>query len=108
MSLNLPEPIAAYFAADKLGGDAIARCFTSDAIVKDEGHTYTGLAAIQKWKTQASAKYQYTTEPFRLEQKDGTMIVTSHLTGTFPGSPIDLRYFFRLERGKVASLEILP
>jgi len=41
MGLNLPEPIAAYFAADKLDGDAIARCFTKDAIVRDEGHTYT-------------------------------------------------------------------
>jgi len=29
--LNLPEPIAAYFAADKLDGEAVARCFTKDA-----------------------------------------------------------------------------
>ncbi len=30
-NLKLPEPIAAYFAADKLDGDAVARCFTSRA-----------------------------------------------------------------------------
>ena len=106
MGLNLPEPIAAYFAADKLDGDAIARCFTKDAIVRDEGHTYTGLAAIQQWKANASAKYRYTSEPIHLEWNDGVTVVTCHLTGDFPGSPIDLRYFFRLERGKVASLEI--
>jgi len=108
MGLNLPEPIAAYFAADKLDSDAIARCFTKDAVVKDEGHTYTGLAAIQQWKANASAKYRYTSEPIRLEKNTGVTVVTSHLTGDFPGSPIDLRYFFRLERGKVASLEIRP
>jgi hypothetical protein len=28
--------------------------------------------------------------------------------GNFPGSPADLRYGFRLERGKIASLEIVP
>jgi hypothetical protein len=55
--LNLPEPIAAYFAADKLDGEAVARCFAKDAVVKDEGRTYTGLAAIKQWKAKASAKY---------------------------------------------------
>jgi hypothetical protein len=76
--------------------------------VKDEGQTYTGLASIQRWKTAASIKYQYTCEPFHSEQRDGMTVVTCRLTGTFPGSPVDLRYFFRLERGKVASLEIIP
>jgi hypothetical protein len=27
--LNLPEPIAAYFDADKRDGEAVARCFTN-------------------------------------------------------------------------------
>ena len=108
MSLDLPEPIAAYFAADRLDSEALARCFTNDAVVKDEGHTYTGVNAIQQWKANASTKYQYTSEPMRSEQSDGMTVVTCHLTGNFPGSPIDLRYFFRLERGKVASLEIRP
>ena len=35
-------------------------------------------------------------------------VITSRLTGDFPGSPVDLRFFFRLERGKIASLEIIP
>ena len=108
MSINLPEPIAAYFAADTLDSEAVARCFTKDAVVKDEGHTHAGLEAIKKWKDEATAKYHYTCEPFRSEPKEGMTVVTCHLTGSFPGSPIDLRYFFRLERGKVAKLEILP
>ena len=108
MSLNLPEPITAYFAADKLDGEAVARCFTKDAAVQDEGHTYSGLAAIRQWKADASAKYHYTCEPIRSEQENGMTIVTCRLAGTFPGSPIDLRYFFRLERCKISSLEIRP
>ncbi len=105
---SLPEPIADYFNADKRDGEAVARCFTTQAIVKDEGRTYSGLEAIRAWKTAASAKYTYTSEPFALEQKDGRYIVTSRLTGNFPGSPVDLRYAFRLERGKIANLEIAP
>jgi len=107
MSISLPEPIAAYFAADKVDSEATARCFTNDAVVKDEGRTYTGLESIRQWKAAATAKYQYTCEPFRSELTGETTVVSCHLTGTFPGSPIDLRYLFRLERGKVASLEIL-
>ncbi len=106
--LNLPEPVAAYFTADRLDGDAIARCFMGDAVVKDEGHTYAGLDAIKRWKAGTSAKYTYTSEPIACEQKDGLTVVTSHLVGNFPGSPVDLRFFFRLERGKIAALEIIP
>ena len=108
MTISLPEPIAAYFAADKLDGAAVARCFNKNAIVKDEGRTYAGVVAIRKWKDDASAKYRYTVEPFAIDQRDGATVVSSHLEGTFPGGKADLRYFFRLERGKIASLEILP
>ena len=106
--LNLPEPIAAYFDADQRNGEAVARCFTKQATVKDEGQTHSGLAAIKAWKTAASAKYSYTSTPIAMEQKDGRFIVTSRLVGNFPGSPVDLRYAFELERGKIASLEIAP
>ena len=105
-TLILPDPIAAYFAADQRSADAIARCFTTQAVVKDEGRTYTGLDAIKAWKAAASAAYTYTSEPFAMEQKDGSDVVTSRVTGNFPGSPVDLRYRFRLERGLIASLEI--
>lgn len=107
MSINLPRPIDAYFAADRSDIEAIARCFTQNGVVKDEGHTYNGLAAIKKWKKDSSEKYTYTSEPFASENKDGKTIVTSRLTGNFPGSPVDLRYFFNLEGTKIASLEIV-
>ncbi|HEU5295434.1 MAG TPA: nuclear transport factor 2 family protein [Burkholderiaceae bacterium] len=105
-TLTLPDPIAAYFAADQHSTEAIARCFTTQAVVKDEGHTYTGLDAIKAWKAAASAAYTYTSEPFAMEQKDGFHVVMSRVAGNFPGSPLDLRYRFRLERGLIASLEI--
>ena len=106
-SLELPKVVAAYFEADKSGGEAVSECFTDDAIVKDEGHTYKGRAAIKKWKVDSSAKYQYTSEPISCEQRDGKTIVTSHLTGNFPGSPVNRRDHFGLKGEKIASLEII-
>jgi hypothetical protein len=108
-ALDLPKPIAAYFAADK-GPDQekLAQCFSENAVVKDEAHTYRGRAQILQWKEASKRKYQYTSEPFRCEKRDGETVVTSHLTGNFPGSPVDLRYFFKLEGEKIMSLEIIP
>lgn len=108
-ALKLPDPIAAYFEADRMNADAVGRCFTGNAIVRDEGKTHTGVEAIKQWKTESSGKYTYTCEPIRTEQRgDGATVVTCHLEGDFPGGEIDLRYAFQLERGKIAVLEIAP
>lgn len=105
--LTLPKPIAAYFHADGQSPEAVARCFTTQAVVKDEGHTHQGRDAIAAWKKAASAQYTYTAEPFALvQQGDGSQVVTSRVAGNFPGSPVDLHYRFGLERGLIASLEI--
>jgi hypothetical protein len=106
--LKLPEPIVAYFSADKHDDDAVARCFTKQAVIKDEGQIHSGPTAIKAWKTATSDKYSYTSEPVAMEQKDGRYIVTTRLAGNFPGSPVDLRFIFQLERGKIAFLEITP
>jgi hypothetical protein len=106
--LTLPEPIAAYFDADKHDGEAVIRCFTEQANVKDEGRTHSGSAAIKAWKNDSSSKYAYTSEPFAVVEQDGRWVVTSRLTGNFPGSPLDMRFAFRLERDKIANLEITP
>jgi hypothetical protein len=108
MQLDLPKPIAAYFTADKGDSEAFSQCFTESAVVTDEGRTYHGRAAIKQWKAEASTKYQYTSEPLACEHKDGKFVVTSRLIGNFPGSPVNLRFFFGLEGDRIASLEIIP
>ena len=108
MSLNLPKPIAIYFTADRGDGEAIVQCFTENAVLKDEGPSYNGRAAIKQWKAGSSTKFTYTSEPFASEENDGKIIITSRLTGNFPGSPVNLRFFFGLEGDKIASLEIVP
>lgn len=108
MTLKLPRPIATYFAADRADGEAVSRCFAENAVVKDEGHTYNGRAAIKKWKEEASAKYQYTCEPLACEDEDGKIVVACRLTGNFPGSPVDLRFAFRVAGEQIVSLEIEP
>ena len=105
-AFTLPEPIAAYLAADMRGPDDVASCFTPQGVVKDEGQTHVGRAAIQAWKAKSSTLYSYTTAPFSLELIDGAHVLHCHVAGNFPGSPVDLKYVFLLERGLIARLAI--
>jgi len=104
-TLPLPEPIAAYFAAEH-NPEALARCFTAQAVMRDDGHTYTGVNAITAFMAEASARFSATSVPFSVELDDGVQLVRAKVSGNFPASPIVLTYRFRLERGLIASLEI--
>lgn len=108
MSVDLPPAIAAYFRADRDDPAALARCFTPEGVVKDEGRVHRGPEAIAAWKKHASAAYDYTSEPIGVEPDGERFIVTAHVVGTFPGSPVDLRYAFTLEGARIALLEIAP
>jgi SnoaL-like domain len=107
MSIQLPPAIAAFFDGDrKSNAQAVAECFSQDAVVLDEGNTYEGRDAIRTWMANASTQYTYTSEPFSIEQENGRTVVSSHLIGNFPGSPVDLRYFFVIHGDKITNLEI--
>ncbi len=45
-------------------------------------------------------------EPVAVTARDGKTVVSTKLTGEFPGSPITLDLVFTLEGGKIAALEI--
>ena len=72
MPLNLPKPIAEYFAADHTrDAHALARCFVDDGVVHDEGGTFRGITAIRDWSAAARDKYQHTVEPLSVIERDG-------------------------------------
>jgi hypothetical protein len=102
-SIDLPTPIAAYFGADAGG---VASCFLENAVVIDERREHQGRQAIARWKTEATAKYHYTSEPLAVDRSGPDVTVIARVTGEFPGSPIELRYRFTLEGDKIARLEI--
>ena len=105
--MDLPTPIAIYIAAENRGdAEALAQCFAGDAVVRDEGQTIEGLAAIKRWMAETKKKYQHTIEPLVSTQKDDKTIVTNRLSGNFPGSPIELQFIFGLDGNKIATLEI--
>jgi hypothetical protein len=107
MSIDLPKPIAAYFAAEHAEDTgALSRCFAADGVVRDEGGAFTGTDAIERWNATAHAKYHHTVVPLGATERDGATVVVARVAGDFPGSPVDLQHVFRLDGEKIASLEI--
>ena len=107
MTTALREPIGAYFTA--VNGDDVdsaVQYFADDASVLDEGRTMHGRTDIRQWIVETKAKYHHTIEPLKSTEQDGKVVVTSRLSGSFPGSPIEVRFTFLLQGGRISSLEI--
>ena len=109
MPLRLPEPLAAYFAAVNTHNiDAMLAGFAEGAIVRDEGQERRGLAAIREWMEETVRKYHFRVAVNDVTEVNGQLVVMGRVSGTFPGSPVDLRHFFTLDVNKITRLEIVP
>ena len=107
MPIDLPRPVALYVAAENKGdAEAMAQCFAEHAVVRDEGKTIKGLAAIKAWKAETKRKYRHTVEPLASAREGDKVVVTNRLTGSFPGSPIEVRFAFELDGDRIVSLVI--
>ncbi len=105
--MKLPEPIRAFFDAEKgIGDTAPVRAFAPDAVVKDEGKAHVGADAIEAWWRAAKAQYRHTAEPCEVMEQRGLTIVRAKVSGQFPGSPALLTFAFQLNDGRIAALEI--
>lgn len=86
----------------------IKHCFTTDAIVTEEGKIFQGYAAIEAWQQAAQSEFDYSKEPIEfLTEAARVTAVTSNVVGNFPGSPVVFKHAFGLVGGKINILEIV-
>lgn len=109
--IELPPPVERYFAA-KGGGDSndVLACFTDDATVWDNGEDLElrGAAQIREWLTGTVSGYNLTSE-VKSGKAEGTEFVAAVVvSGSFPGSPYEFSYRFKLKGDKIAELAIDP
>ncbi len=105
--MNLPKVITDLIAAqDNFDSAAYANCFSETAVVFDEGQTHKGKAAIEKWIASANEKYNTVMKPLNYEENGKISILTAENSGTFPGSPVVLKYNLEVVDGLIKSLKI--
>ena len=108
MKTKLPEPLGSYFeAVNREDVDAMLTLFAANAVVTDEGKTRSGVLELREWIEEVTEKYhpRFEVEDM-VEDAAGAAVVIGLVSGTFPGSPIRLRYMFRLSEGTITHLEI--
>lgn len=103
--MNLPNIISDLVRAqDNFDSHKYAECFTETAIVYDEGKTHRGKTEIEKWIRAANDEYKTVMKPQSFNDDDH--ILTAEISGTFPGSPLILKYHFELKDSLIQSLKI--
>lgn len=107
MTDSLPQSIADYYAGKNARDYTKALSgFAPEAAVSDEERQHVGAEAIQRWMEATAAEYNDQSQ-VRGSTTDGDRtVVTAEVSGTFPGSPIELRYAFTLKDGLITSLAI--
>jgi hypothetical protein len=106
----LPEPITRYLTAHRDHDTATAiGTFAADAVVTDDGSSFTGTARVERWLDRSSTEYTYSIELTAAHQvDDARYTVVNHLAGDFPGGQVDLRYRFTICDGLIVELAIEP
>jgi hypothetical protein len=104
---RMPGVIESYFEASNANDiHALAACFAAEATVADEKHTYRGTGEIKAWAVDVRKKYAFTTEVLHAVEKAGATVVTAKVSGTFPGSPVNLDFRFVVKGERIGELEI--
>ncbi|TFD50844.1 nuclear transport factor 2 family protein [Cryobacterium sp. Hh7] len=105
----LPMAIVTYLERSASAKPASARAtFVENAVVVDDGKTYTGERAITAWLAGSAAEFEYTTTLLRTEKDEAATTVINRIEGNFPGRSVDLSYRFELaaETGLIQNLTI--
>lgn len=105
--MELPQLVVKFVETQNTyNSGAYIECFTENAIVHDEGKTHTGKAEIRQWIEEANEKYKSVMKPLRYEESGSNGVLTAEVSGTFPGSPIVLKFHLGLKDGIIDSLNV--
>ncbi len=107
MNSPLKAPIQHFFTAShQQDPHQLQQCFLPDALVLDEGGSYSGHAAIANWFVATRQHYQFSLTPLHSSSLQQEEVVVAEVSGNFPGSPIQLSYSFLLQHDKIQQLKI--
>jgi len=106
-NISIPPSFATYAnAVNNRDAAAMFSCFGPSAIVTDEGHEYSSPEAIRQWCVQTLNQYQFTINVTGVAPEGSETVITADVSGSFPGSPVSLRFFLTIANDKIATLTI--
>jgi len=107
VSIQLQQPLADFFSATNVKDtDALFALFAPGALVDDEGIQYRGLDSIRGWIAETVERYQFNVDVVDASSAAEQTSIVGVVTGDFAGSPVKVRYDFRLDNQKIVSLQL--
>lgn len=105
--MNLPKVVSDLVKAqNEFDSKAYADCFTETAIVHDEGKVHTGKTEIEHWIAESNENYRSTMKPLHFLENGASAVLSAEVSGTFPGSPLALKFHFEIIDGLIQSLKV--
>ncbi|MFD2602976.1 nuclear transport factor 2 family protein [Flavobacterium suzhouense] len=105
--MNLPKVIIDLVnAQNSFDSIAYANCFSETAVVFDEGKTHNGRNEIQHWINQSNENYKSMMKPLEYTGNGTSGVLSAECSGTFPGSPITLKFHFDVIDGQIQHLKV--
>ena len=105
--MNLPKVITDLVdAQNSFDSIAYANCFSETAVVFDEGKKHNGRLEIQDWIQESNEKYKSVMKPLEYTENGSSGVLSAECSGTFPGSPITLKFHFDIIGGEIQQLKV--
>lgn len=105
--MNLPKVLTDLIKAqNEFDAVTYANLFSETAEVFDEGKTHKGRLEIERWIDHSNKNYKSVMKPLEYTKNVTTSILTAECSGTFPGSPITLKFHFDIIDEQIQHLKV--
>lgn len=104
-----PPALASFVkASNERDTESIAACFTKEAVVYDQGEILQGAEEVRHWIADGFKKYEYVIAPTGVKNASQVVVLTTVVTGTFPGGRAMLDFHCRMDGDKIAVMVVQP
>lgn len=105
--MNLPKVLTDLIKAqNEFDAVTYTNLFSETAVVFDEGKTHKGRLEIERWIDHSNKNYQAVMKPLEYTENGATSVLSAECSGTFPGSPITLKFHFDIVDGQIQHLKV--
>ena len=105
--MNLPKVLTDLIKAqNEFDALTYANLFSETAEVFDEGKMHKGRLEIERWIDHSNKNYKSVMKPLEYTENGTSSVLSAECYGTFPGSPITLKFHFDIVAGQIQHLKV--
>jgi hypothetical protein len=105
--MNLPKVITDLITAqNNFDSIAYANCFAETGVMFDEGKNHKGRVEIGQMIDESNKKYRSVMKPLEYTENGTSGVLSAECSGTFPGSPIVLKFHFEIVDEQIEYLKV--